>query len=262
MNTDDRYVYMYGKHAVLEALERRPDVIVELFLRDDIGDIDKSLLAQVRKPTRFHGDKVPRGVERTAVHQGYVAKIDPQRLVVPFADFRATLTATPDSSLVVLGELHDPHNVGAVIRSAAAFGATAVLLPKHRQVGVTGTVLKVSAGMAFAIPLVEVPNVNQALRSLQDEGWFVYGLDGEGTVSVAEEDFRKPSVFVLGNEGKGVREKTADLCDIMLTIPMHPQCESLNASVSAAVVLHMWSVRHPRALAQRPPAGRNNGMIG
>ncbi len=245
---DDRFVYMYGRHAVLEALNRRPDVVVELFLRDDIGDIPKEILATMRKPTRFHGDKVPPVIERSAVHQGYIAKVDTEKLVVSFADFCSALTVTPDTALVVLGELQDPHNVGAVIRSAAAFGAAAVLLPKHRQAGVTGTVLKVSAGMAFAIPLVEVPNVNRALEDLKERGFFVYGLDGAGETNVSEEDFRKPSVLVLGNEGTGVREKTAEHCDIMLKIPMHPRCESLNASVSAALVLHAWSLRHTKAL--------------
>lgn len=250
MNQEDRYVYMYGKHAVLEALERRPDVVAELFLRDDIGDVPAALLAKVRKPTRFHSDKVPRGVERTAVHQGYIAKVDTEKLVVSFADFKSNLTVTNDTSLVLLGELQDPHNVGAVIRSSAAFGAAAVLLPKHRQAGVTGTVLKVSAGMAFALPIVEVPNVNRGLEELKELGFFVYGLAGDGEVNVSDEDFRKPSVLVLGNEGYGVREKTAEHCDIMLRIPMHPRCESLNAAVSAALVLHAWSLRHPDALRQ------------
>ncbi len=248
IQSDDRFVYMYGRHAVMEALSRRPDVVVELFLRDDIGDIPSEQLAKVRKPTRFHGDKVPKVIERTAVHQGYIAKVDTQKLVVQFDTFISGLQVTNDTGLVLLGELQDPHNVGAVIRSAAAFGAAAVLLPKHRQAGVTGTVLKVSAGMAFAVPLVEVPNVNRSLRDLQEAGFFVYGLDGEGKTSVVDEDFRKPSVLVLGNEGTGVREKTAELCDIMLKIPMHPRCESLNASVSAAIVLQAWSVRHPGAL--------------
>ncbi len=241
-------MYMYGKHAVIEALTLRPDVVVELFLRDDIGDIPKKLLEQVKKPSRFHGDKVPHSSLRNAVHQGYIAKVDTERLVVPFADFVASLTVTPDTALVLLGELQDPHNVGAVIRSAAAFGAAAVLLPKHRQAGVTGTVLKVSAGMAFALPIVEVPNVNRALEDLKERGFFTYGLDGEGETDISEEDFRKPSVLVLGNEGSGVREKTAEHCDIMLRIPMHPRCESLNASVSAALVLQAWSLRHKDAL--------------
>ncbi len=247
---DDRYVYMYGKHAVLEALTMRPDVLVEVFLREEVvSEINPSLLAGISKKTTFKGDNVPKGVEPRAVHQGYVAKIDTQKLVIPFDTFLETLEITPKSAMVILGELHDPHNVGAVIRSAAAFGLSAVLLPKHRQVGVTGTVLKVSAGMAFAIPIVEVPNVNRALRTLKERGFFVYGLSGTGEVELETEDFRKPSVFVLGNEGTGVREKTEEHCDLMLRIKMHPRCESLNASVSAAVVFQMWSLRHPDALS-------------
>jgi 23S rRNA (guanosine2251-2'-O)-methyltransferase len=147
-----------------------------------------------------------------------------------------------------LGEVQDPHNVGAVVRSAAAFGLRGVLIPKHRQAGVTGTVVKVSAGMAFKIPLVEVANANRTIEDLKKMGFFIYGLDGEGDVALPLEDFSKPSVFVLGNEGEGMREKTKEHCDSILSIPIHGRAESLNASASAAVVFYAWSSQHPGAL--------------
>jgi 23S rRNA (guanosine2251-2'-O)-methyltransferase len=144
--------------------------------------------------------------------------------------------------------VQDPHNVGAVIRSAAGFGLTSVLIPKHRQAGVTGTVVKVSAGMAFKIPLVEVANVNRAIEDLKEIGFFVYGLDGGGDSALTTEKFTKASVFVLGNEGEGMRQKTREHCDIILSIPTHARCESLNASASAAVVFYAWSAQHAAAL--------------
>lgn len=247
---EERYIWIYGKHAVLEALTFRPDVVSEVFLREDVqSEVRPALIQAVKKVNLFQGDHIPREVDRHAVHQGFIAKIDKEKLVVSFDDFRQTLTVNADTALALLGEVQDPHNVGAVIRSAAGLGITAVLIPRHRQAGVTGTVVKVSVGMAFKIPLVEVPNVNRAIDDLKKDGFWVYGLDGEGSdISLPQEQFTKPSVFVLGNEGGGIREKTKEHCDSIISIPMHKRCESLNASASASVVFYAWAVQHPNAL--------------
>ena len=243
---DDKYIWIYGKHAVLEALSFRPDVVSEVFLRDIAQpEVRTKLLSSIKKVTIFEGDAIPREVDRHAVHQGFIAKIDRQKLVIDFDDFKRTLSVTSHTALALLGEVQDPHNVGAVIRSAAGFGLAGVLIPKHRGAGVTGTVVKVSAGMAFKIPLVEVANVNRAIADLQKLGFFIYGLDGEGDIALPQEQFTKPSVFVLGNEGEGIRAKTKEHCDIVISIPMHKRCESLNASASAAVVFYAWSAQHP-----------------
>src|SRR5262249_53596590 len=145
--------------------------------------------------------------------------------------------------LVLLDELTDPHNVGAIIRSAAAFRAAGVLIPSHNQAPITGAVVKASAGMAFRVPLVSIGNVNQAVDELKDLGFRTYGLAMNGTQNVAEETFAAPSLIIVGKEGKGIRQKTLYRCDVVLRIPMDARAESLNASVSAAVVMYQWSVR-------------------
>lgn len=246
---NDRFLYIYGKHAVSEALRLRTDVVVELYLRDDVRtEFDEALMALVKRVHTFTGNAIPKEVDRNAVHQGAIAKIDRQRLLVSFDDFKRSLHVTDTTALALCGEVQDPHNVGAIIRSAAAFGLAGVLIPKHRQAGVTGTVVKVSAGMAFTIPLVEVPNVNRAIEELKREGFFVYGLDADGDVALPDENFSKPSVFVLGNEGEGIRAKTREHCDTILSIPMHARAESLNASASAAVAFYAWSAQHRQVL--------------
>ena len=251
--TREEVEYIFGKHAAREVLHERPDVVVEAHVAADFSDVSIFSLIDTNSKTlsfkMLNLKNPPRGVSANASHQGIVIGILPERLTVPYKQFKQTLKAEPNTALLVLGEVQDPHNVGAVIRSAAAFGLAGVLIPPHNQAPVTGTVVKVSAGMAFRIPLVTIPNVNTVLRDLKDLGFWVYGLEGEGNTKTTTERYPKPTVFVLGNEGAGLREKTKELCDELISIPIHPRCESLNAAAATAVVLAGWSAHHPESLS-------------
>ncbi len=247
----NEYEYIFGKHAVSEALKERPDVVKQIFL--DLNFTDAKIISQIENAkintTPLNLKNPPRGVSANATHQGIVAAILPEKLMVEYRDFIEKVSITPSSALLILGEVQDPHNVGAVIRSAAAFGLKGVLIPPHNQAPVTGTVIKVSAGMAFRIPIVAISNVNAVIRDLQKRGFWVYGLEGKGTVVTTSEKYTKPTAFVLGNEGSGLREKTKEVCDDLISIPIHSRCESLNAAAATAVVLASWSAGHPEALA-------------
>ncbi len=244
------YEYIFGKHAVAEALGKRPDIVKQIFIAEDFSEA--KLLQQIKNTgivvKLLNPKNPPRGVSAKASHQGIVAGILPEKLMVPYKDFINKLQVDSDTALLILGEVQDPHNVGAVIRSAAAFGLAGVLIPPHNQAPVTGTVIKVSAGMAFRIPIVAISNVNSVARDLQKRGFWVYGLEGKGTTVTTKEDFGKPSVFILGNEGSGLRQKTKELCDDLLSVPIHDRCESLNAAAATAVVLAAWSAKHPGSL--------------
>jgi len=237
--------FVFGKHPVKEALMTRPEVVGALYIEKGKDDPELFRLAEKNKihQHEFVSKTMPTGVPKDAVHQGVIAEINVNKLVQTFDDFMDGYEITNDSSFVILGEVNDPHNVGAIIRSAAAFGISAVFIPEHRQVQVNGTVVKTSAGMAFHIPLVSIGNVNQTIKDLKDKGCWVYGLDGESTTNVNDEQFEKPSVFILGNEGKGIREKTLEHCDISLRIPTKKNVESLNASVAAGVIFYAWQQR-------------------
>ena len=244
-------IYIYGKNALMEALLSAPQVVRKVFLSREVRDRElRDLLATHKIPT---AELAPgRGKELTgkdAVHQGVIASIDPASLLVSLDDFLASLDLSKNPAVAVLGEVQDPHNVGAIIRSAAAFGLAGVLIPEHNQAPVTGTVVKTSAGMAFRVPLVSIGNVNHALEVLKKKGFWTYGLAMEGATALGAEAFDAPSAFVVGNEGSGIREKTLEACDVKLAIPMHPRTESLNAAVSAAVVFYEWSRKHPEALS-------------
>lgn len=243
--------YISGKNVAREVLRERPDVVVEAHVAADFSD--ESLLRLLDKSGTklkiLNLKNLPRGVSANTSHQGIVIGIVAEKLTVTYEQFKQTLSKEAGVALLVLGEVQDPHNVGAVIRSAAAFGVAGVLIPPHNQAPVTGTVVKVSAGMAFRIPLITISDVNTALLDLQSLGFWVYGLEGDGTTSTVTEKFSRPSVFVLGNEGSGLWEKTKEICDELISIPIHPQCESLNVAAATAIVLASWSAQHQQALS-------------
>ena len=238
--------YIYGKHSVTEALTNARKAVSEVFLAKQFDD--QEFISFLKKNGVTVTEKFPSGVDAGAVHQGVSARVSLQLLVRNYSEFIEKLSITPETALVLLGEVQDPQNVGAVIRSAAAFGISGVLIPEHNQAQITAAVVKVSAGMAFRVPLVSIGNINTTLRDLKDRGFAIYGLAGDAKYTMTKEEFTLPTVFVLGNESEGIREKTKELCDKLLSIPMHPQCESLNAATSASVAFYAWSAKHPKAL--------------
>ncbi|PCI89976.1 23S rRNA (guanosine(2251)-2'-O)-methyltransferase RlmB [Candidatus Kaiserbacteria bacterium] len=244
-NMKEEITYIYGHNPVMEALQARPDVVQEVFLKPNSKDEHlKSVLEKLgREALVLNERRLPGKLENDVVHQGVVASIKIEKLMPAYKDFIDKLVVTDSTSILILGEIQDPQNVGAVIRSAAAFGVAAVLVPTHNQAPINGTVVKVSAGMAFRVPLVTINNVNATIKDLKDRGFWVYGLHGEGEVSLPDEKFEKASAFIIGNEGAGLRKITAETCDTLLSIPTDKRCESLNASASVAVVLYDWSTK-------------------
>ncbi len=158
---------------------------------------------------------------------------------------------------IVLDGVEDPHNLGAIIRTAHAAGAAAVIIPERRAAGVTETVARTSAGALAYIPVVRVVNTGRALEQLKANGYWIYGLDERGTVTYDRVEFTKPSAIVLGAEGSGLHEHVAKKCDFLVRIPMAGEAgsgqgqsgkgqsgvASLNVSVAAGVVLFEWKRR-------------------
>lgn len=236
-------IYLYGKHALTEALLARPEVITKVFLSKENED-DKELTSLLKKHSigvsSMKGD-VKKDVGSDAVHQGVIAVLNSEKLYSSMESALENANKKKNSCIVLLDELHDPHNVGAIIRSAVAFGASAILLPKHNQAPITGVVIKTSVGMVFRIPIVLIGNVNQTIRDLKEKGFWTYALAMDGSTPLSKAKFDSPTLFIVGNESVGIREKTLELCDIPLSISMAPDCESLNASTAASIVLYEWS---------------------
>ena len=150
---------------------------------------------------------------------------------------------------VVLDGVEDPHNLGAIVRTAHAAGAAAVVIPERRAAGLTDTVARVAAGALAYIPVVRVTNIGRALEELKATGYWIYGLDESGKESYDQVAFTKPSAIVLGAEGNGLHEHVAKRCDFLVRIPMAGRMgqaagvASLNVSVAAGVMLFEWKRR-------------------
>jgi 23S rRNA (guanosine2251-2'-O)-methyltransferase len=235
--------YIYGRNPLLEQLHQSPDKVEKIYLRDQIGGSDIEKIKQYASENRIPVSYVPGKKLLDLVgkvnDQGVVAHISP----VSYLDFHEWLenfNIRSDSSLLLLDEIEDPHNFGAILRSAAAAGISAVLVPKHRQAPVNATVFKTSAGTAGRIPIVRVGNLNQAILELKEHKFWIAGLDQHADKSFWELDASVPLAFVIGSEGKGIRKKTSEHCDFNYSIPMANNVESLNASVSAALICYEW----------------------
>jgi 23S rRNA (guanosine2251-2'-O)-methyltransferase len=239
----DETILIYGKHPVLEALTNSQAVITRLLVLDNCPEEIK-VLAEKRglKPEILNINTWPKDLAG-AVHQGVAVQVVADSLYVNYKDWLNDLNLAIKPAVAILAEIQDPHNVGAIIRSAAGFGISAIFLPEHNQVDLTATVIKASAGMVFKLPIIKIGNVNQTLADLKEQGFWIYGLDGTGKNDLTKEEFTTPVAFVLGNEGNGLRQKTAEACDILLKIPLDPKCESLNVSTAAAVTFFNWGSR-------------------
>jgi len=235
--------YSYGVNPVLELLEREPDTIEKLFIRDNLRSTASYNIVNSASNHRIPVTKVPESKLTDLVgdvnHQGIVAAISEIKYL-EFEEWLSDLEPTPATAILCLDEIEDPQNLGAILRTAAAAGISAVIVPKHRQAPVNATVLKTSAGTAGLIPIVRAVNLNQAILSLKENKFWIAGLDQTADSSIWDQTYDVPMAFVIGNEGRGMRKKTGEHCDFLLSMPMENGVESLNASVSAALICYEW----------------------
>lgn len=243
MSTADSNIYIYGKNPVSEALKGEPERIDKIYVRNSLKDADISEIFTIASNNRIPINHVPGAKLYDLVgsvnDQGVVALMS----AVEYMDFGEWLSGTnldEYPGILLLDEIEDPHNLGAILRTAAAAGISAVLVPKHRQAPVNATVYKTSAGTAGRIPIVRVGNLNQCIMELKDEGFWIGGLDAGGDQTLWDLEVDRPLAFIIGNEGSGIRRKTLEHCDYRISIPMYNKVESLNASVSAALISYEW----------------------
>ena len=230
-----------GRNAVIEAL-RAGTTIDKIYIAR--GETDAAL-GHIASAAREKGVVVVEadrrkldGMSRTKSHQGVVAIA----AVREYADVDDILAAARERGeaplIVVCDELSDPHNLGAVIRTAECAGAHGVIIPKRRSAGLTAIVAKTSAGAVSYLPVARVPNLTAALKELKGQGLWVFGADAGGGTSLYEADLKGPAAIVIGSEGDGMGRLVRESCDFLVSIPMKGSISSLNASAAAAILLY------------------------
>jgi len=229
---------LFGFHAITARLRQRPDAVRALYLDAQRQDARGRALAERAQAAGCPVHWVDEGrlgqLAGAATHQGAVAVVDAALPHVTVDDVLAHV-AEP-VLLLVLDGVTDPHNLGACLRSADAFGAHAVVVPKDRAVGVNATVAKAASGAAETVPVVAVTNLARTLRDLKSRGVWILGADAGGE-SLFDADVSGPVAWVLGAEGSGLRRLTRESCDRIVGIPLQGAVESLNVSVAAGICL-------------------------
>lgn len=229
---------LFGFHAVNARLRQRPDSVRALYVaasRHDARTRDFAARAQAAGCAIHTADEARLAqLAGTDGHQGVVAVVD---AAVPHVTLDDVLDAlTEPALLLILDGVTDPHNLGACLRNADAFGAHAVIVPKDRAAGLSATVAKAASGAADTVPLVTVTNLARALRELKARGVWILAADAGGE-NLFDADVGGPVAWVLGAEGGGLRRLTRDLCDRVVGIPLFGAVESLNVGVASGICL-------------------------
>jgi 23S rRNA (guanosine2251-2'-O)-methyltransferase len=235
--------WVVGRNAVLEAMEveipiRAAYVAVGAERDDRLRDIFK-IAADRGTPllevARSELDRLTGGT----VHQGIALQLPVFEYVHPDDLLAAALDSDREPLIVALDSITDPRNLGAIVRSAAAFGAHGVLIPERRSAGMTAAAWKTSAGAAARIPVARATNLNRSLRTYAEAGLTLIGLDGHAATSISEvHDMSGPVVLVVGSEGAGLSRMVREACDSLASIPISESVESLNAGVAAGIALY------------------------
>jgi 23S rRNA (guanosine2251-2'-O)-methyltransferase len=228
---------LYGWHTVAAALANPERHIRKLMLTENAArrlteeHIDTRVTPEIVRPALIDQRLGP-----DAVHQGLLAEADP----LPSPDID---TLTQEGIVLVLDRITDPHNVGAIMRSAAAFAVKAIVTTARHSPEATGVLAKSASGALELVPLVTVQNLARALTELNDQGFMTVGLDSEGSEDLGEVALREPLALVLGAEGKGLRQLTRETCSVVARLDMPGEIKSLNVSNAAVLALYIGASR-------------------
>ena len=230
-----------GRNAVIEAL-RAGVAIDKIFLQK--GETDKTL-GHIASKARAAGCVVVDAdrrkldnMSRTHAHQGVIALAAVREYVSVESILEAAAAKGENPLLVICDEISDPHNLGAIIRTAECAGAHGIVIPKRRSAGLNSIVAKTSAGAVSHMAVARVPNIPSLLKDLKKQGVWIFGTAADGTTDLYKADLKGPAAIVIGSEGDGMTRLAAENCDFLVSIPMRGKLNSLNASAAAAILLY------------------------
>ena len=231
-------VWLYGRHAVLAAVANPERRIERLLATKDFADRHAAELGN--RVEVLARDDLAQRLPAGAVHQGIAA------LVAPLEEpqLEDLLARCGENAMVLaLDQVTDPHNVGAILRSAAAFGIAGLIVTERHAPADTGVLAKAASGALEIVPLVRAVNLARTMEQLKEAGFWLYGLDERGDVAINNLDLAGRACIVLGAEGEGLRRLTAEKCDRLVTIPTNARLAALNVSNAAAVAAYEWARR-------------------
>lgn len=230
-----------GRHSVLEAL-RAGSLIERLFVQKGCQDGPVLTILREAKKADVMVDFVPKErldfMSETKNHQGVVAVLSAFAYSTIDDMFALAEKKGETPFFFILDGIEDPHNLGAIIRTAECAGAHGVIIPKRRSAGLTAVVAKTSAGAVAHVPVARVPNIPSLLKDLKKQGVWVFGTAAQGTTSLYDADLKGPAAIVIGSEGEGMTRLAMENCDFLVSIPMRGKLNSLNASAAAAILLY------------------------
>lgn len=232
--------WIFGRNSVIEALKNGRSINKILIAKGQRQGSVKEVAALAKASGVICQETEEKRIAELAQgirHQGVAASIAPV-LYAEMEDIMSRAEALSEAPFIVmLDELEDPHNLGAILRTADAAGVHGVLIPKRRSCPLSATVARTSAGAVEYVPVARVGNVVQTIKELKKQGFWVIGADMDGEKNYYEADFRGPLVLVVGGEGKGVGRLTKENCDFIVKIPMKGKINSLNASVAGSILM-------------------------
>lgn len=233
-NTD----LIYGLHAVTEALNG--DLVNKLYVQEDLRGKNVEKIKELARIKKVNISWTPKTelnkLTENGVHQGFMARVS-EFAYADLATLLPELAEKADATILILDELTDPHNLGSIARTADATGVDAIIIPKHRAVGITPTAVKASTGALQHVPVVRVTNLSQTLDKLKSAGFWIFGTDMDGTV-YSKWNTKGKIALIIGNEGHGIGQNLKKQVDEMITIPMVGHVQSLNASVAASILMY------------------------
>jgi 23S rRNA (guanosine2251-2'-O)-methyltransferase len=223
---------LYGWHTVAAALANPRRTVRKIFATENAAHrLTEEKLALPVQPEIVRPDAIAARLSPDAVHNGLLVEAEP----LPPLELE---DVGDEGTVLVLDQITDPHNVGAILRSAAAFGVNAIVTTARHSPEATGVLAKSASGALDLVPMVTVQNLARALTELKERGWLTVGLDSEGETDLAAADLREPLALVLGAEGKGLRQLTRQTCEIRARLELPGVLKSLNVSNAAAVALY------------------------
>jgi 23S rRNA (guanosine2251-2'-O)-methyltransferase len=224
-------VWLFGRHAVFAALANPARDFRKLCVTQNSAEHLPSLPAGLQ-PQIMDIQDLNRLLPREAVHQGIALE------VMPLDDGDLDILMQTGRPVLLLDQVTDPHNIGAILRSAAAFDAAGIVVTKHNAPEETGTLAKSASGALEIVPIVRVANLVQAMEQLKAGGYWVAGMDGKASQTLAEAKLEPKTALVMGAEGSGLRRLTEEKCDLLVKLPISEKMESLNVSNAAAIALY------------------------